>query len=127
MPNSTSAALAADHFLRISETERGERARRAGAGALVLRAVERAAAGESDAFGVRRARHEVERLDRSAEEGARLGVAAPGKLEPFEHLGDLHLGRPVDDEPEAAFVLVGQQEDDALVEERILHLRHREQ
>jgi hypothetical protein len=68
MPNTSTAALAAaDHFLRISETERGERARRAAAGALVLRAVERSAGGEADAFGLRRAEREVERLDRSAE------------------------------------------------------------
>src|SRR5688572_18982700 len=61
MPN---ALQAADHFLRISETEQGERARRAAAGALVLRAVERAGA---DGFGLRRAQREVEGLDRSAE------------------------------------------------------------
>lgn len=67
--HATSQAVlaAADHFLRISETERGERARRAGAGALVLRAVERAAQGEADAFGLLRARREVEGLDRSRE------------------------------------------------------------
>lgn len=68
MPNASTAALAAaDHFLRISETERGERARRAAAGALVLRAVERSAAGAGDGFGLRRAQREVEGLERSAE------------------------------------------------------------
>jgi hypothetical protein len=58
------AALAATDTLRqISETERGERARRAAAGALVLRAV----AGTADEFTLRRAAGEVAALDKSAE------------------------------------------------------------
>ena len=58
---------AADTFRHISETERGERSRRAAAGALVLSAVERALAGEGDEFGFRRARREAEGLERCAE------------------------------------------------------------
>ena len=57
------AARAADTFLQIAETERGERARRASACALVLRAVERA----GDAFGRRRAAAEVDALPRCNE------------------------------------------------------------
>jgi hypothetical protein len=66
------AFAAADHFLHISETERGERALRAGAGALVLRAVERSAAGAPDEFGMRRARREAEALRNSPEKSILL-------------------------------------------------------
>ena len=68
---STSAALT---FRQISETERGERSRRAAAGALVLAAVERARAGEPDEFGLRRARREAEALERSPEKSILLRV-----------------------------------------------------
>lgn len=54
---------AADVLRQISETERGERSRRAAAGALVLAAVE----GAQDEFVLRRARREVEGLERSPE------------------------------------------------------------
>ncbi|HET7230308.1 MAG TPA: hypothetical protein VFJ16_09915, partial [Longimicrobium sp.] len=63
----SSAQIAASTFLQISETERGERARRAAAGALVLACVERASAGEPDEFSLRRARREVEGLEKSPE------------------------------------------------------------
>jgi hypothetical protein len=65
MTQAPHAALAAtDTFRQISETERGERARRAAAGALVLCAVER---GAGDEFTLRRAAAEVAALDRCAE------------------------------------------------------------
>jgi hypothetical protein len=68
MIQAAQTALAAKDTLRhISETERGERARRAAAGALVLRAVELAVAGEPDAFTLRRAAAEVAGLEKSAE------------------------------------------------------------
>ena len=68
MSEATRSAVAAAGTLRqISETERGERARRAAAGALVLRAVEQAVAGAWDAFTLRRAEGEVAALPRSAE------------------------------------------------------------
>ncbi|CAA9299130.1 MAG: hypothetical protein AVDCRST_MAG68-516 [uncultured Gemmatimonadetes bacterium] len=57
------ASAAADVLRQISETERGERSRRAAAGALVLAAVE----GAQDEFVLRRARREVEGLERSPE------------------------------------------------------------
>jgi len=63
----SSAQIAASTFLQISETERGERARRAAAGALVLACVQRARAGTTDEFGLRRARREVEGLEKSPE------------------------------------------------------------
>ena len=63
LPNLSTAAT----FRQISETERGERSRRAAAGALVLAAVERARSGEADEFGRRRAAREVEALERCAE------------------------------------------------------------
>jgi len=63
----TSAQIAASAFLQISETERGERARRAAAGALVLACVERARTGAPDEFSLRRARREVEGLEQSPE------------------------------------------------------------
>lgn len=63
----SSAQIAASTFLQISETERGERARRAAAGALVLACVERARAGTPDEFSLRRARREVEGLEKSPE------------------------------------------------------------
>ena len=63
----SSAPIAAGTFRQISETERGERARRAAAGALVLACVERARAGELDEFSLRRARHEVQGLEKSPE------------------------------------------------------------
>jgi hypothetical protein len=61
------ASAAASTFRRISETERGERALRAAAGALVLACVERARSGGVDEFSHRRARAEVERLEKSPE------------------------------------------------------------
>jgi len=63
----SSAQIAASTFRQISETERGERARRAAAGALVLACVERARAGQADEFSLRRARHEVQGLEKSPE------------------------------------------------------------
>jgi len=65
-------STAADSFRQISERERGERSRRAAAGALVLAAVERVLAGMRDDFGVRRARRELEGLQRSAERSVLL-------------------------------------------------------
>ncbi len=68
MTQTPHAALAAtDTFRQISETERGERARRAAAGALVLCAVERAGEGAADEFTLRRAAAEVAALDPCAE------------------------------------------------------------
>jgi len=61
------ASTAASTFRQISETERGERALRAAAGALVLACVERARNGGVDEFSHRRARAEVERLGKSPE------------------------------------------------------------
>jgi hypothetical protein len=61
-------------FLQISETEQGERSRRAAAGALVLAAVERAMAGTRDEFGLRRARREAESLERCAEKSILLRI-----------------------------------------------------
>ncbi|HEX2076392.1 MAG TPA: hypothetical protein VHG08_01750 [Longimicrobium sp.] len=61
------AAAAQDTLRHISETERGERARRAAAGALVLRAVQLADAGAADEFTLRRAHAEVAGLEKSAE------------------------------------------------------------
>jgi len=60
-------STAAGTFRQISETERGERALRAAAGALVLTCVERARSGGVDEFSHRRARAEVERLETSPE------------------------------------------------------------
>jgi hypothetical protein len=65
--NAPLAHAAAGTLRRISESERGERGRRAAAGALVLAAVERAAGGTRDEFVLRRARREVEGLERSPE------------------------------------------------------------
>ncbi|MBB4637724.1 hypothetical protein [Longimicrobium terrae] len=83
-------ALAATGTLqRISETERGERARRAGAGALVLRVVEQALGGTADEFSLRRAEADVTGLQKSPEktillriirvlrDGAPVGRTAP--------------------------------------------------
>jgi hypothetical protein len=67
MTSTTPAAAAAGTLRRISETERGERALRAAAGALVLAAAERVAAGGDDEFTLRRARREVDGLSRCAE------------------------------------------------------------
>ena len=61
------AVAAKDTLRHISETERGERARRAAAGALVLRAVELAVGGAPDAFTLRRAAAEAAGLEKSAE------------------------------------------------------------
>lgn len=61
------ASTAATTLRQISETARGERARRAAAGALVLACVERARSGGVDEFSHRRARAEAERLERSPE------------------------------------------------------------
>ncbi len=74
MSSPLSAAAAA--LLQISETERGERGRRAAAGALVLAAVERASAGIADEFVLRRARREVEGLERSPEKSILTRVLA---------------------------------------------------
>lgn len=60
-------AAAAETFRQISESERGERAERAAAGALVLACLERARAGEADEFSLRRARHEAEGMAKSPE------------------------------------------------------------
>jgi hypothetical protein len=68
------SSRAADTFRTISETERGERALRAAAGALVLAAAERALAGTPDEFGLRRARREVEGLEKSAEKSILLRI-----------------------------------------------------
>jgi hypothetical protein len=67
MTSTQAAATAAVTLREISEIERGERARRAGAGALVLHAVERAGAGDPDAFALRRARGELAGLASCAE------------------------------------------------------------
>ena len=61
------ADTAAGTFQHISETGRGERALRAAAGALVLRAVDGAAEDGGDRFLLRRARAEARRLAQSAE------------------------------------------------------------
>src|ERR1700741_374519 len=60
-------ATAASTFRAISESERGERAARAAAGALVLACVERARGGGADEFSHRRAVREVEGLGESPE------------------------------------------------------------
>ena len=65
---------AADTFRHISETERGERSRRAAAGALVLSAVERALSGGVDEFSLKRAKRETEALERCAEKSGLLRV-----------------------------------------------------
>jgi len=82
-----SAVAAKDTLRHISETERGERARRAAAGALVLRVVELAVSGAADDFTLRRANAEVAGLGKSAEKTILLralrvleGGAAPGAL-----------------------------------------------
>jgi hypothetical protein len=62
-----SAVAAKDTLRHISETERGERARRAAAGALVLRVVELAVNQAPDEFTLRRASAEVAGLEKSAE------------------------------------------------------------
>jgi hypothetical protein len=67
-----SVQTAAATFRQISETERGERARRAAAGALVLAAVEKARTGTLDEFSLRRARHEAEALEKSPEKSILL-------------------------------------------------------
>ena len=73
MTQATQTAAAAQDTLRhISETERGERARRAAAGALVLRGVELSVRGAPDEFTLRRATAEVERLEKSAEKSILL-------------------------------------------------------
>jgi tetratricopeptide (TPR) repeat protein len=83
------AALAADTFRQISETERGERARRASACALVLRAVERAA----DAFGRRRAAAEVEALPRCNEKAILHRVL--GRLDALDGARDAGMAAPL--------------------------------
>lgn len=88
MIQATQTAVAAKDTLRhISETERGERGRRAAAGALVLRAVEFAVRGAPDEFTLLRARAEVDRLEKSAEKTILLRAlrvleeaGAPGRL-----------------------------------------------
>ncbi|HEY0017857.1 MAG TPA: hypothetical protein VGC13_16200 [Longimicrobium sp.] len=81
------AAAAQDTLLHISETERGERARRAAAGALVLRVVQQSVSGAPDEFTLRRARAEVAGLQKSAEKSILLRAlrvmedgGAPGHL-----------------------------------------------
>ena len=83
----SSAPIAASTFRQISETERGERARRAAAGALVLACVERAQAGEPDEFSLRRARHEVQGLEKSPE------ASILGRLLLLMETGDLAQAR----------------------------------
>jgi hypothetical protein len=85
MTTSTQTAAAAAVTLReISETERGERARRAAAGALVLHAVQCTGAGDPDAFALRRARGELAGLSSCAEKSilSRLLLAAEEGAEP---------------------------------------------
>jgi tetratricopeptide (TPR) repeat protein len=87
MTQATGTAEAArDTLLHISETERGERARRAAAGALVLRVAQLSLGGTPDEFTLRRAHAEVARLEKSAEKSILLravrvledgGAAAP--------------------------------------------------
>lgn len=67
-----SLQTAASTFRQISETERGERARRAAAGALALACVERARDGGADEFSLRRARREAEALEKSPEKSILL-------------------------------------------------------
>ncbi|HEX8906965.1 MAG TPA: hypothetical protein VF771_19090, partial [Longimicrobiaceae bacterium] len=67
-----SLQTAASTFRQISETERGERARRAAAGALSLACVERARTGDLDEFSLRRARREAEALEKSPEKSILL-------------------------------------------------------
>jgi hypothetical protein len=81
------AVAAKDTLRHISETERGERARRAAAGALLLRAAELAVSGEPDEFTLRRAAAEVAGLEKSAEKTILLRAvrvleegAAPARL-----------------------------------------------
>jgi hypothetical protein len=81
------AAAAQDTLLHISETERGERARRAAAGALVLRVVALSVDSAADEFTLRRAMAEVGGLEKSAEKSILLRAlrvlqedGAPGKL-----------------------------------------------
>ncbi|HLM69076.1 MAG TPA: hypothetical protein VK358_16165, partial [Longimicrobium sp.] len=69
-----SAVAAKDMLRQISETERGARARRAAAGALVLRVVELAVTGARDEFTLLRARAEVAGLEKSAEKTILLRV-----------------------------------------------------
>jgi tetratricopeptide (TPR) repeat protein len=86
MPPIDTMPAAAGAFQQIADAGKGERARRAAAGALVLRAVGMAAAGEpGSAFAVRRAHAEADALPRSAEASilrrllatAELGADAP--------------------------------------------------
>ncbi|HEX6913515.1 MAG TPA: hypothetical protein VF142_24125, partial [Longimicrobium sp.] len=72
-----SAVAAKDTLRYISETERGERARRAAAGALVLRVVELAVGGAPDEFTLRRARAEVAGLEKSPEKTILLHAGCP--------------------------------------------------
>lgn len=69
-----SAVAAKDVLRQISETERGERARRAAAGALVLRVVELAVTDAPDEFTLLRAKAEVAGLEKSAEKSILLRV-----------------------------------------------------
>ena len=78
---SSTLSAAAGALRQISETERGERARRAAAGALVLAAVERASAATDDEFVLRRARREVEGLERSPEKSILTRVLAVLELD----------------------------------------------
>ncbi|HEX5726704.1 MAG TPA: hypothetical protein VFX98_14610, partial [Longimicrobiaceae bacterium] len=82
---------AAGTLLHISETERGERARRAAAGALVLRAVEEAAAGGAASFTLRRARAEALGLEKSAEKTILLRIL----LELAERGAGVKLAKPL--------------------------------
>src|SRR5882724_5670342 len=64
---------------------------------------------------------------RSAEVGDRLVRTLPVHLHPLEDLAHLDPRRPVQDEAEAPLLLVVDEQDHTLVEERVEHLRHGEQ
>src|SRR5687767_11090970 len=68
------ATAAAGALRDISERERGERAQRAAAGALVLRAVEHVVGGDADEFLLRRAAREAAGLDAGAERAILLRI-----------------------------------------------------
>jgi hypothetical protein len=64
------------------------------------------------------------RAYRSAEVGELARAAAPVDLHAAQDVGDEELGRPIDDQTEAALAIVMDEENDALMEERVTHLRH---
>ncbi|CAN5623433.1 hypothetical protein BH23GEM5_BH23GEM5_03630 [soil metagenome] len=111
LPTSSSPTAAAT-LRQISEQTRGERARRAAAGALVLRAVEhRTEQGRVCAFGVARAGAELERLGTSREVSILrrllLSVAADSTADVARQLADYayHLERNRLPEADAALAL----------------------